>query len=166
MSSFERALEHLQGKELSRALKQGHVTIFGAGGLGSNLAMLLTRAGIGQLTIIDYDKVEESNLNRQFYFDHQVGQPKVKALEVNLLQINPEIILHKHPIKVDEDNLHTLLPSEGIIVEAFDKADQKAMLINKALKREGLIVVSGSGMAGIDDSNKIRTKRIAQNFFL
>jgi len=135
------------------------VGIAGAGGLGSNCASALVRVGIGRIVICDFDLVETSNLNRQFYFYDQIGQPKVEALKANLLKINPFLKLEIHYLKLNPDNIPALFSEVDILFEAFDRADQKAMIIETALTTwpERPLIV-GSGMAGFGDSNSIRMR--------
>lgn len=133
--------------------------IAGAGGLGSNIAAALVRVGIGRLVICDYDLVDESNLNRQYYFRDQIGLAKVEALKINLLRINPLLNIDIQQIILDPDNIPTLFGSVDILFEAFDRADQKTMIIETALTawpRRPLII--GSGMAGFGNSNSIRMR--------
>jgi sulfur carrier protein ThiS adenylyltransferase len=133
--------------------------IAGAGGIGSNCAAALVRVGIGRLVICDYDRVEESNLNRQFYFRDQIGLPKVEALKINLLKINPSLKLEIHQLRLEPDNIEGIFRTVDILFEAFDQADQKAMIIESALvawPERPLII--GSGMAGYGNSNSIRMR--------
>ena len=133
--------------------------IAGAGGLGSNCAAALARVGIGRLVICDFDRVDESNLNRQFYFRDQIGQPKVEALKSNLLRINPLLILEIHQVKLNSENIPELFTGVDVLFEAFDRADQKAMIIEAALTAwPDRPLIIGSGMAGFGDSNTIRMR--------
>ena len=162
-----RSLEERHGAELQRKLKAASVAVCGLGGLGSNIAIALARAGVGRLHIIDFDRVDISNLNRQQYFPEQLGQPKAVALYDTLHRIAPYCNIRKDTVKLDETNIPSLLSEADIIVEAFDKADQKAMLVNCVLENmPGKYLVSGSGMAGIGPSNTISTRRIAKRFYL
>ena len=88
----------LNFNQIKSILKDYTVGIAGAGGLGSNVAMALTRTGVGNLIIADFDRVSESNLNRQFYFKHQVGFKKVDVLKTNLLSINPDLNITTYDI--------------------------------------------------------------------
>ncbi len=144
---------------IQEKLKKHSAGIAGAGGLGSNCAAALVRVGIGRLVICDYDRVEESNLNRQFYFRDQIGQPKVEALKSNLLRINPDLILEIHLVRLNPVNIPELFEGVDILFEAFDLADQKAMIIETALTAwPGRPLIIGSGMAGFGDSNSIRMR--------
>jgi sulfur carrier protein ThiS adenylyltransferase len=144
---------------IQEKLKTRSAAIAGAGGLGSNCAAALVRVGIGRLVICDFDRVEESNMNRQFYFRDQIGQPKVEALKTNLLRINPLLILEIHQVRLNSENIPELFSGVDVLFEAFDQADQKEMIIESALTSwpERPIII-GSGMAGFGDSNSIRMR--------
>ncbi|SEA13053.1 sulfur carrier protein ThiS adenylyltransferase [Desulfuromusa kysingii] len=148
-------------------VKGGHIGIAGVGGLGSLVALALARTGIGQLTIADFDIVEPSNLNRQQYFIDQIGQPKVSALGDSLKRINPAIKINCFEQKVTPENIAEIFATVDILVEAFDGADQKAMLSNQFLCLfPDKILVAASGIAGYGASNSIRTTKISDHFYL
>ncbi len=161
------ALEERHGAELQKQLSLASVAVCGLGGLGSNIAIALARAGVGKLHILDFDKVDISNLNRQQYFPEQLGMNKTDALYDTLKRIAPYCDIRKDCVKLDDENISKLLSDDEIIVEAFDKADQKAMLVNCVLENmPEKYLVSGSGMAGIASSNMITTKRITKRFYV
>ena len=148
-------------------VKNSCVGIAGAGGLGSHVAIALARVGVGQLNIADFDVVEPSNLNRQQYFIDQIGIPKVTALRENLKRINPYTRVVTFNEKVTPQNITKLFGSVDILVEAFDAADQKAMLVQHFLQQcPHKPIVAASGMAGYGPSNSIRTRRVSRHFFL
>lgn len=148
-------------------IKRGRVGIAGAGGLGSSVAIALARVGIGQLNIADFDVVEPSNLNRQQYFIDQIGMPKVIALRDNLQRINPATKINIYHQKVVPENLADFFGDVDILVEAFDGADQKAMLTNYFLATfPDKILVAASGIAGYETANSIRTTKISEHFYL
>ncbi|MDA3902895.1 MAG: sulfur carrier protein ThiS adenylyltransferase ThiF [Desulfuromusa sp.] len=148
-------------------VKQGCVGIAGAGGLGSHVAIALARVGIGQLNIADFDIVEPSNLNRQQYFIDQIGMPKVHALRDNLQRINPGTKIKIFNQKVTAENLADFFGDVEILVEAFDAADQKAMLTNTFLCNfPEKYLVAASGVAGYEASNSIRTTKVTEHFYL
>ncbi|MBQ9809481.1 MAG: sulfur carrier protein ThiS adenylyltransferase ThiF [Ruminococcus sp.] len=162
-----RALEERHGAELQKKLSEASVAVCGLGGLGSNIAIALARAGIGTLHILDFDKVDISNLNRQQYFPEQLGMYKTDALSDTLRRIAPYCNIRKDCVKLTEENIPVLLSSVNIICEAFDKADQKAMLVNCVLESmPEKYLVAGSGMAGIGPSNTITTRRMMKRFYL
>lgn len=162
-----RILEERHGKELQSKFRNASVAICGLGGLGSNIAIALARAGIGRLHLIDFDKVDLSNLNRQQYFVSQLGMYKTDALKENLQQIASYAEVVTHTVRITESNIKELLEGENIICEAFDRAEEKAMLVNNVLEIfPDKYLVSGSGMAGMSTANSIKTRKIAKHFYL
>ncbi len=147
--------------EQIKAIMQTHtVGIAGAGGLGSNVAMALTRVGIGKLIIADFDVVSESNLNRQFYFNDQLNQKKVEALKENLLRINPNLIIEIHDLMLNSNNLLSTFTNVDVMVEAFDKAEMKEMIIETfQTSKPNIPLVVGNGMAGWGKSNEMRVQQ-------
>ena len=165
--AFEAALAARHGAALQKKLSAGSVVICGAGGLGSNVALSLARAGVGHLHLLDFDCVEISNLNRQQYLPEQIGLPKAEALRDNLLHVNPYISVTAQVIRLTAENISELLAPYPIICEAFDCADQKAMLVNAVLEHfPDKYLIAASGMAGTASANLIRTRRIAKRFYL
>ncbi|MDD2490910.1 MAG: sulfur carrier protein ThiS adenylyltransferase ThiF [Bacteroidales bacterium] len=139
-------------------LSQKTIGIAGAGGLGSNCAESLLRCGAGKLIVADYDRVSDSNLNRQFYFHDQIGEKKIEALRDNLLRINPFASLQMHFAKVSPENIALLYSTCDVVVEAFDEASEKLMFIEEMSLQLPLIpVVAASGLAGWGDIEKIRS---------
>ena len=148
-------------------LQAARVAVVGLGGLGSNIAILLARMGISHLHLIDFDKVDVSNLHRQQYFLEQVGLCKTEALESTLRKINPYINLKLSCVKLNKNNLAELLKDEAILCEALDKAETKALLVNEVLGSfTDKIVVAASGMAGLGEGNLIQARRISKNLYL
>ncbi|MDP3179869.1 MAG: sulfur carrier protein ThiS adenylyltransferase ThiF [Spirochaetaceae bacterium] len=146
--------------EYRARLGRKSVGIAGAGGLGSNCAQALVRSGIGELVIADFDLVSESNLDRQFFFLDQVGKPKVEALAENLRRIDPRPNIAAHAIRLDPDSVVRLFADCDVIVEAFDLAEAKAMIIETVLTRlPGKALVSASGLAGFGRSESIAVRR-------
>ncbi|MDD6043846.1 MAG: thiamine biosynthesis protein ThiF [Eubacteriaceae bacterium] len=161
------ALEERMGKELQDRFLSATVAICGLGGLGSNIAISLARAGIGKLILIDFDRVDITNLNRQQYKVSQLGRYKTEALEENIKEIAPYIGIECHTVRVNEDNVAELVKEADIVCEAFDDAACKAMLTEAVLeKTPEKYLVAASGMAGMDSSNDIRTRRITKKFYL
>ncbi|MGD1009455.1 MAG: sulfur carrier protein ThiS adenylyltransferase ThiF [Candidatus Aminicenantales bacterium] len=142
-------------------LSRSSVGIAGAGGLGSNVAISLARAGVGRLVIADFDTIEPSNLNRQQYFVDQVGRVKVAALRENLLRVNPFSVYEVHNVRVTRRNAAEIFRSVDVLVEAFDKAGAKEMLIEACLGRfPGRPIVAASGLAGYGKNRKLRARRL------
>lgn len=161
------SLAERHGADMQKRLEKASAAICGLGGLGSNIAISLARAGIGRLHLIDFDKVDVSNLNRQQYFPEQIGQFKTEALREILSRIAPYCELITDTVRLDEDNIPGILRNDPIICEAFDRADAKAMLVNTVLEVfPEKYLISGSGMAGIDSANTIYTRRIGKRFYL
>jgi sulfur carrier protein ThiS adenylyltransferase len=147
--------------DVLEVLRQSSVGIAGAGGLGSNVAVSLARAGVGRLIIADFDVVEPSNLNRQQYFIDQVGQRKVEALRANLLKINPYSVYEIHDARITRRNAARVFAAVDVIVEAFDRAEDKEMLIEACLSRfPGRPIVAASGLAGFGGNRKLHTRKL------
>ncbi len=161
------ALEARHGKELQQKFSNAVVAICGLGGLGSNIAIALARAGVGKLVLIDYDRVDITNLHRQQYKATQIGAFKTDALEANLLEIAPYVEIQKATQRVAKDNIISLLDGADVVCEAFDNAEAKAMLVNEVLERlPNSYLVAASGMAGYETPNAIRTRRITKRLYL
>ena len=141
------------------ALESARVGIAGAGGLGSNCAMHLVRAGVKHLTVVDFDVVNESNLNRQFFFRDQIGQKKVEALKENLLRIEPDVDIKAVDLRLDTASTRSVFADCAIVVEAFDVVDAKAMIL-AALVGSGKKLVTASGLAGWGRSNAMRVRKM------
>lgn len=164
---IQKALEIRHGKELQSKFSNAAVAICGLGGLGSNIALSLARAGVGRLILIDFDKVDIPNLNRQQYKAYQVGMNKTDALKANLNEIAPYITVSTYSKKINEDNIEQLLCKADIICEAFDNAEAKGMLVNTVLeKMPEKYLIAASGMAGLGSPNSIKTRKITRKFYL
>lgn len=161
------ALKERQGAKLQEKLSSATVAVCGLGGLGSNIAISLARAGIGKLILIDFDKVDITNLHRQQYKASQIGMFKTEALSANLKEIAPYTEVRTHTVRICESNASDLLKDADIICEAFDNAECKAMLTNTVLETmPQKFLVAASGMAGLGSANSIKTKRITDRFYL
>ena len=141
------------------ALESARVGIAGAGGLGSNCAMHLVRAGVKHITIADFDVVNESNLNRQFFFRDQIGQKKVEAIKENLLRIEPDADIRAVDMRLDASSAREIFADCGIVVEAFDAVDAKVMLVS-AFASSGKKLVTASGLAGWGRSNAMKVRKM------
>lgn len=154
-------------EEMRTKLRNARVAVAGLGGLGSNIAVMLARSGVGELLLVDFDTVDVTNLNRQMYLIPQLGKPKAEALPEILYQINPYLTYRSVCIKVTPDNVKELFSEYPIVCEAFDKPDQKAMLVRELLMQcPKTIVVSGNGMAGYADANEIRTCQVMKRLYV
>ncbi len=148
-------------------VKKAKVAVAGLGGLGSHIAVMLARTGVGQLLLVDFDIVEPSNLNRQNYGIRHLGMHKTQALQQQINEINPFIKTDIKTVRVEESNVTELFSGYDIVCEAFDEPTAKAMLVNTLLTQLPTIkVVAASGMAGFTSSNLIRTERKMKNFYL
>lgn len=161
------ALCERHSPETQEKLSKGRVAIAGLGGLGSNVAFALTRIGVGHLHLIDFDVVDITNLNRQQYFLEHIGMKKTQALYSELIRINPYLDIRTDCVKVTDDNIKSLFADDDIICEAFDVPEAKATLVNGVLEHfPNKKLVAGSGLAGYESSNLIRTRRVTKNFYL
>ena len=164
---ISQALIDRHTEEVQARIRAARVAVAGLGGLGSNIAVSLARIGVGHLHLIDFDRVDVTNLNRQQYFADQVGMYKTEALRENLLRINPWLELRTDCLRVTEENAAELLRDDAYICEAFDIAENKAMLAGEVLEHfPEKYLVAASGMAGYGDSNEIRTRRVTSHFYL
>ncbi len=164
---WQLALEQRHGKHLQNCFANTTAAICGLGGLGSNIAVALARAGIGKLILIDFDRVDIANLNRQHYKVSQIGICKTEAMAENLNEISPYTKVIIHTVKLCETNIYELLSPADIICEAFDHAESKAMLTNYVLEHfPQKYLIAASGMAGLGSANSIQTKQITPRFYL
>lgn len=162
MSLFDLMLKNYFDEKMLEKLSKVKILIIGCGGLGSNIAVMLVRSGVKNLTIVDFDKVDVSNLNRQNYFFYQTGQEKVSALKDILEKINPYVAVKALNMKIDELNIDDLILQHDIIVEAVDNELTKMLIFRKA-HEHGKKVVLASGVAGFGDCENIKIKR-GKNF--
>lgn len=164
---LQKALLSRCSQEDAEKLSKAKVAVAGLGGLGSNVALFLARAGVGHLHLIDFDKVDITNLNRQHYFIPHLRRYKTEALKEQLLDINPWLDIRTSCEKVTEENIPQLFQSADIICEAFDRPENKAMLVNGCLEEfPDKPLVCASGMAGWGKSNAIATRQVGRNFYI
>ena len=164
---WNKALYERHGEDVQKKFSAATIALCGLGGLGSNIAISLARAGIGKLILIDFDQVDITNLHRQQYKANQIGMDKTDALSENLKEIAPYIGIESHTVRITEDNAVELLKDADIICEAFDNAECKAMLTNLILETmPNKFLVAASGMAGFGSANSIRTRKITSRFYL
>ena len=160
-------LNERHGSGLQQKISSATVAVCGLGGLGSSIAIALARAGIGKLLLIDFDRVDITNLHRQQYKANQIGCYKADALAENLLEIVPYTGLQTVTEKITEENFAHLLKDVDIVCEAFDNAESKAMLVNGVLEQlPHCYLVAASGMAGMDTPNTIKTRIVMKRFYL
>jgi len=165
MNEFEKSLENYIGKERLDNISLMKIGIAGCGGIGSNVAVNLVRSGFKKFKLVDFDLIEHSNLNRQFYFSSQVGQKKVSVLKDNLVKINLDLDIECADLKIDIDNVIGMFDDCDLIVEAFDNPACKAMLVSKLIN-SGKLIVGCSGVAGIGKSCDIKINKIKDNLII
>jgi sulfur carrier protein ThiS adenylyltransferase len=148
-------------KKIKKKLKESSVGIAGLGGLGSNAAIALVRAGIGRLVLVDFDIIEESNLNRQYYFLDQIGKLKTTALKENIMKINPLILIETYNEKLVKGSMEKRFKDVDVVIEALDSAEAKVAFIEEILTRlPDKPIVAASGVSGYGHSDRISTKRL------
>jgi len=141
-------------------LKASSVGIAGLGGLGSNVAMALARAGIGRLVIVDFDNVEASNLNRQAYTLDQVGMRKTEALLSNIAKANQDVDVTAFCHRLEPGSMSEPFSRVDIVIEALDDAATKASFIEEiSIKFPDRPIIAASGVAGIHGSGRVHLKR-------
>ena len=150
-------------EKIRMKLRDSSVGIAGAGGLGSNAAVALARAGIGRLVIVDFDSVEESNLNRQYFFRDQIGKVKVEALKENIQRINHWIKIDIFNQKLIKDEMDRPFHDVDVVIEALDNAETKTTFIEEILlKLPDKPIIGASGVAGYGHCDRIKTKQIGK----
>jgi len=161
MKSFEKEFFARHDPKILPVLRAGVVGIAGAGGLGSNAAIALARAGIGKLIIADHDRIEISNLNRQQYFWAQIGKVKVRAILENLRKISPFSEYVGHHVRLTLKNIPRIFKTVDVMIEAFDLADQKEMLLETWISHfPDKPIIMASGLSGFGQNRKVRTRKI------
>lgn len=164
---WNEALSRRHGEAVQKRFASAAVAICGLGGLGSNIALALARAGIGRLILIDFDRVDLTNLHRQQYKAAQIGMYKTDALKENLAEAAPYVEIETHTLRITEDTAAEFLGDADIICEAFDDAECKAMLTNAVLEdMPNKYLVAASGMAGMGSANTIKTRRVSKRFYI
>ena len=164
---LDKAFDERFPQDMKEKLQNARVAVAGLGGLGSNIAVMLARSGVGHLFLVDFDVVDVTNLNRQMYMIPQLGKPKTEAILEILHDINPYLDVKTKNIKVTSDMVPELFGEYPIVCEAFDNADQKAMLISALLEKcPKTRVVSGNGMAGYGNSNAIVTEKVLGRLYI
>jgi sulfur carrier protein ThiS adenylyltransferase len=148
------ALQKITGKR---------VGIIGLGGLGSNITMMLARAGVTSFRLVDFDTVSIENLNRQHYFLHHLGQKKTLALAAQLRELTPSLTLELLDQRIEEHDLEDFCRGCDVLVEAVDDAATKAMLFSWFVRHSpSLWLVTASGLGSLGPANEIHTVRLAE----
>ena len=156
--------ELLLGEKKIELLTRAHILVAGLGGVGGYAAEQLCRAGIGNLTIVDYDTVQPSNRNRQIIaLKSTEGRDKVKVLSERLKDINPDLNLRELPLFINEENISTLLKEPyDFIVDAIDTLSPKVLLLSTTVEK-GFKIVSSMGSGGKTDPSKVKVDDIANS---
>ena len=165
MDAFRQNLIKKLGETKLAKIEKAMIGIAGAGGLGSNCAACLVRVGFKHFTIADFDVVDATNLDRQFYFEDQVGMKKIEALQTNLQRINPHLELQMLPVKLDPANIPEIFYDCDVVVECLDRAEAKSMLVSGMLPT-GKLIVSASGLGGFGSSDDLRIRKLRSNLIL
>lgn len=157
--------ELLIGKDRLNKLIGSHVMVIGLGGVGSFAAEFIARSGIGEMTIVDGDKVDPSNRNRQLpALATNHGQSKADIMADRLLQINPELILHVRKDFIMPDKVDELLNAElDYVVDAIDSITPK-LTVMKAAYAKGMRLVSSMGAGGKVDPTKLLVADISKTY--
>lgn len=157
----------MNSQEIRKRLSAYRVGIAGAGGLGSNCAVALARCGVGTIVICDFDRVEEPNLNRQYFFLSQCGMKKTDALKENIYAVNPAVRVITHDIILDRQNIPVIFEGCDVIVEAFDRAEMKEMIIDAVqTSLPGVPLIVGSGLAGWGRNDALRSRKIDDTLYI
>jgi sulfur carrier protein ThiS adenylyltransferase len=150
-------------KQIKKILSNSSIGIAGLGGLGSNAAISLARLGIGHLLLIDYDTVEEENLNRQYYFKNQIGMKKIDAIKAIIEKINPNVNLDLYDIKLKKGSISSYFTNVDVIIEALDDAKIKTEFIEEILtKLPNKNIIAASGVTGFKNPDRIKTKKLGK----
>ena len=165
MNLFEEGLLTYLSKDQLSILQGTKVGIGGAGGLGSNVAMILVRSGFKEFEILDHDVIEASNLNRQQYNYKEIGLPKVNVIKERLYDINPDLELSLHREKWSRDNANRFFRDCRFVVEAFDNADWKFKFVDYYHDKVQY-VVSGNGMAGLTQKRPMRVRQLGNVYIV
>jgi tRNA A37 threonylcarbamoyladenosine dehydratase len=158
--------ELMLGEEKITQLRSKNVLIIGLGGVGAICAEMIARSGVGKMTIVDNDKVDASNINRQIQALHStVDMPKAQVLKQRLLDINPNLDLTVLEIYIKDDITENLLDKEpwDYVVDCIDTLSSKVFLIKKCLDRK-LRIVSSMGAGGKVDPSQIKVTDISKTY--
>ncbi|MDD5657702.1 MAG: sulfur carrier protein ThiS adenylyltransferase ThiF [Elusimicrobia bacterium] len=151
---------------MTEALRRRVVGVAGCGGLGSNAAVALVRAGVGELILADFDVVEESNLNRQAYERPDIGAEKVRALARHLRAINPAVRISEHVCRIVPGNVAELFGRADLLIEAFDQADAKKWLIESWCRAfPGKDIICGNGLSGCGRTEDLKVVQVGAHLW-
>ena len=163
---WQQRTQLLLGKEKMLRLATARVLVVGVGGVGAYAAEMLCRAGVGQLTLVDADTVQPTNINRQLPATHAtLGRPKVEVLAQRFREINPELRLRILPVFLKDEAIPALLDEEqpDFVVDAIDTLAPKCHLIAEALRRK-IKIVSSMGAGAKSDITQVRFADISETY--
>ena len=155
--------ELLLGAEKLEKLRRSHVLVLGVGGVGAYTAEMLVRAGVGELTIVDGDVVEETNLNRQLAALHStLNKPKTEVLKKRLLDINPDCIIHDIFEYIENEKTEKVLETKfDYAVDAIDSLSPKVYFLKRCLELN-IPLISSMGSGGRLDPFSIKIADISK----
>jgi sulfur carrier protein ThiS adenylyltransferase len=162
---FRQNLVKKLGETRLAKIEKARIGIAGAGGLGSNCAACLVRTGFKNFTIADFDVVDPTNLDRQFYFADQVGMKKTEALKTNLLRIRASLDLQMLSVKLEPSNIQEIFRACDIVVECLDSVEAKTLFVSEMLPT-GKLIVSASGLGGFGSSDEIKVRQLKKNLIM
>ncbi|WP_277232901.1 tRNA threonylcarbamoyladenosine dehydratase [Phocaeicola salanitronis] len=165
-TGWQQRTELLLGKEKMERLRRAHVLVVGLGGVGAYAAEMLCRAGVGQMTIVDADTVQPTNINRQLPALHStLGKPKAEVLAERFRDINPDLQLRVLPLYLKDEAIPELLDNNrfDFIVDAIDTVSPKCYLIYHALRR-GIKIVCSMGAGAKRDITQIRFADLGETY--
>jgi len=165
-TGWQQRTELLLGKEKMERLRRAHVLVVGLGGVGAYAAEMLCRAGVGQMTIVDADTVQPTNINRQLPALHStLGKPKAEVLAERFRDINPDLRLRVLPLYLKDEAIPELLDNNrfDFIVDAIDTVSPKCYLIYHALRR-GIKIVCSMGAGAKRDITQIRFADLGETY--
>lgn len=165
METFQTGIRRYLNEKALQRLQTVSIGIAGAGGLGSNCALCLIQSGFVNLTIVDHDIVDASNLNRQFFFSRQIGHPKVTMLKENLTAVNPDAVITIFRERITRENLDSFFAGCDVIVEAFDEPASKKIIVERYMHSDKLLVAA-SGIAGSGHTDEIRIHQVRPRVFI
>lgn len=158
MNEFEKSIYKRIGEKKYKKVSGACIGIIGCGGLGSNAAVCLARSGFKHFILMDFDRIDFSNLNRQYFFYNDVGNLKAEVLRECLLRINPDIETEVYIDKLNSVNIN-IFKTVDALVEAVDTAETKATIVSFGAAN-GIFTVSSSGMAGYGDGKDMTVKKM------
>lgn len=165
MNIFEQGLSQYLNSDQIKKVQKHKIGIGGAGGLGSNIAIMLVRSGFNKFEIVDSDTIEPSNLNRQPFLINEVGNIKVNTLKTLLRNINPEIKVSTSCVRWYEEKSPYLFKDCTFIIEAFDHADEKQKFVEYYQDKTNYIICA-SGMSGFDIQEQLKIQNVGNIYIV